>query len=179
MAKKDSTTKPKKKGPPTGSVPLLAHMAGIADRSAFQLVADGKLKKVGRGAIKLKDIFEYVLKREMLGGNDNSNNEISDEEVQANKAMLEKARADLAETEVDIEKCNLVSRRELGGYVVNEMTIFKRELLGLSRTIPSTCYGMSRDEIVDELQRRLQRVYDERLEASEIDAFVESQMDTK
>jgi len=181
MATKDSTKKQpakRKSSVPTCGIPLFAYMANMSDRAAYQAVADRKVKKVGRGALKLKDVFEYVMKREALG-TETSNNEITDEEVQANKAMLEKARADLAETEVSIEKMKLVSRREIGGYMVNEQAIFKRELLSLSRTIPSTCYGMDKSEIVDELQRVLQKVYDERLEASEINAFVEAQSDSK
>jgi len=153
-------------------------MAGIADRSAYQAISQGKITKIGRGTLNLKDIFEFVLKREALG-TETSLNEITDEEVQTNKAMLEKARADLAETEVDIEKLKLVSRKEIGGYLVNQMTILKRELLSLSRTIPSSCYGMLPEEVEAKLQTDLQKVYDSLLDATDITVFMDSQLDSK
>lgn len=180
MATKDSMKKPKRGRPtkPTGSIHLLAHMANFSERAAYSAISEGKLKKVGRGAIRIKDMFEFVLNREMLG-TETSLNALTDEEVQANKAALERARADLAETEVGIEKMYLINNRELSGYMVNEMAIFKRELLSLSRTIPSTCYGMDEEEVIAELQRRLQKMCNERLKSSEIDAFVESQLEVK
>jgi hypothetical protein len=153
-------------------------MLSVSERAVREWVTAGKIKRVGRGAIRLKEAFEFGLQRDVFEGG-TSLNELSEEEVQANKSMLEKARADLAETEVGVEKRYLVNRRELGGYMVNEFTLIKRELLALSRTIPSSCYGMNRDEIVDKLQRDLQKVYDERLEASEIGVFIEATEDSK
>lgn len=147
-------------------------MTGINERSIREWTNNGNIKKIGRGQILLKQAFEFALRRDVIQGG--SQHDLpTDEEARANKAMLEKVKADFVETEVDIEKRNLIKRRELGGYLINEMTVFKRELLALSRTIPSECYGMDRDEIVDTLQRRLQKVYDERLDASELDTFLE------
>lgn len=137
------------------------------------MLADGKLVRAARGQVKLKEAFQFVVQRELAGGTDTANNEMTDEEVQANKALFEKARADLAETEVAIENMSLIPRRELGGFMVDQMVKFKRELLALSRVLPSACYGMTEAEITAELTSRLHKVYEERLEESEIDALIE------
>lgn len=153
-------------------------MCDVSERSFRDWVTAGKVKKVGRGAIDMKSAFEFNLHREVFDGGSN-NSDISDEEVQMNKALLEKAKADLAELEVGIEKRAFVNRRELGGYMVNEMVLFKRELLALSRIIPSGCYGMSTEEVADFVERKLQIELDKRLLASEIGPFLEATEDSK
>jgi hypothetical protein len=153
-------------------------MFGVSDNSIRQWARNKKIERVSHGSYDLKQAFEFGLKRDVFEDS-TSMNELTEEEVQANKALLEKSRADLAETEVAIEKRNLIDSRELGGYLVNEMVIFKRELLSLSRTLPSSCYGLTKEEIVDQLEERLQRVYDERMDASEIDAFLDATEEVK
>ena len=150
---------------------MVAYMIGISERMVQDWAKSGKLTKKGHGKYNLKDAFERGLQRDVFQGG-TSNNEVSDEEIKANKALLEKARADLAETEVGIEKRRLVDRKELGGYITDQLIKFKKELLSLSRVIPGVCYGMDKKEIEAELEIRLQKIYNERFDSAELAAFL-------
>jgi len=153
-------------------------MASITERAAQSWGKEGKIKKIGHGKYNIKDAFEFVLQRDVFQGG-TSNNEVSDEEMRANKALLEKAKADLAETEVGIEKQRLIDRKEIGGYLADQMIKFKKELLSLSRVIPGVCYGMDENEIADEIERRVQKIYNERFDQSELSSFLQYLEDSK
>lgn len=126
---------------------------------------------MSHGKYNLRSSLQTALERDVFQGG-TSNNEVTTEEIQQNKALLEKARADLAETEVGIEKRKLVDLGDVKGYVNNQMVLFKKDLMALSRIIPGVCYGMNKKEAEAELKQRLTKIFEERFDMLEISSFL-------
>ena len=153
----------------------MAYMFSIAHQTIRRWGKEGSIKKEGHGKYSVKSVFDYVLKRDCAGdlGN-NSSTGITDEEMLMSKALYEKAKADVAECEVKIEKGQLILKKDIESYTINALTIFKREMLALSRTIPISIYGMNHEETVEYLQGSLQRIYDDIISTTEYSAFKSS-----
>lgn len=110
--------------------------------------ADGRITRTQYGEYNLKDAFEYFLHRQMEGiVSNNQIGKVDDDVVKASKRRLEKAKADLAELEVQVEKLEKLDISSVKAFLGSEVATFKRELLGLPRGLPSDCYGLDEDEI--------------------------------
>ena len=151
----------------------LAYMFAMAHQTIRDWGKKGAINKTGHGKYEAKSVFDYMLKRDCagdLGGN--SGSKISDEDILISKALYEKAKADVAECEVAIEKGNLVLDKDISSYTINLLTIFKREMLALPRVLPISLYGLDKDEMVEYLKDNVQRVYDDVLDSTEYSAFI-------
>lgn len=180
--KKSSTDEtPKKRGRiswKTCSTSLIAHMAGISERAVRDWVKKGTVKRTGRGKYDIKSAFQAALKRDVFQGG-TSLSEVTTEEIQQNKALLEKARADMAETEVAIEKRKLIDSEDIKGFMANQMVLFRKDLMALSRVIPGSCYGMTEKEIEDHLATRISAFCEERFDNTELSSFIKFLNDSK
>jgi len=151
-------------------VTTLQYMFSKAQTVFRDWAAAGHIIKEGRGAYDGKSVLEYALKKDVSGNMGNANT-LDDDEGMLAKALYEKAKADLAEIEIAIERQELVPGTEIDGYIVNILAIFKRELLALSRVMPTYLYGLEEDEIVEKLQSHLQKVYDDVIDRTDITSF--------
>ena len=126
--------------------------------------------KGGRGVYDGKSVLEFALKKDVTGTMGNAN-VLDDDEGMFAKTLYEKAKADLAEVEIGVERQSLVPVTEIDGYIINILAIFKRELLTLSRVMPSYLYGLDEQEIVEKLESHLQKVYDEVIDRTDLNSF--------
>ena len=150
----------------------MAYMFSMAHQTIRDWGKKGVIVKMAHGKYSGKSVFEYMLKRDCAGdlGN-NSSGGISEDEMMVSKALYEKAKADVAECEVDIEKGNLILIKDITGYAINLLTIFKREMMALSRVLPISIYGMDKEETIEYLEKSLQKVYDDVMNSTEYLAF--------
>lgn len=170
MAKK-GVTKKKCSIPESRLIPVttLAYMFDRHQTMFREWANAGHIVKEGRGKYDGKSAFEYILNKDVSG--DTGSGVIDDEDGMFAKALYEKSKADLAEVEIAIETQDLVLERDIDGYLINILTIFKRELLALSRVMPSYLYGLTMQESIEVLKKHLQRVYDEVLDRTDSHSF--------
>jgi len=175
--KKDTAKKQTKRGPTSGTTwttcpaKLVTYLASISERALTDWVRKGLVKKTGHGKYNIKSVLKAALERDVFQGG-TSLNEVTTDEIQQNKALLEKARADLAETEVAIEKRKLVEVEDLKGFLANQMVMFKKDLMSLPRTIPGACYGLTEKEIEEDLSSRISKYCEERFDNTELSSFI-------
>lgn len=88
---------------------------------------------------------------------------LSPEEEEDARKRLAKAKADLAELEVEIEKRSKMDLSLVQAFIGSEVATFKRELLGLPRGLPNEIYGLDQEAI----RTRLRGIFDNMLNESD------------
>jgi|AACY02.16.fsa_nt_gi hypothetical protein len=140
---------------------LIGALGNLNERTIRKKALNGELLKTSSGEYNLKHAFNHFLEKELKGVVSNSklNEGAIDTDDDEIRLRHDKAKADLAELEVDIERRVKMDLSTVQAFIGSEVATFKRELLGLPRGLPNELYGLDEEAI----QQRLREIFDQML----------------
>jgi len=159
--------------------PVLAYMLGI-DPKTLKRWSDRKLITPSQNRkYWAPEVFVHGLESDGVVSSNNMEDDTSKEELRRARAIYERAKAKVAQAEVDIEKQRLLSTSDVTGQLIHVLTIVKRELMILPRTLPAYLYGMEKQEIIEKLIEMLSTVNETVLDLTEVRGFKKKLRETR
>lgn len=138
--------------------PVLAYMLDITPKTLTRWADRGLISKSQNRKFWAQEVFVHGLESDGVVSSNNMEDDVSKEELKKARAIYERAKAKVAQAEVDIEKQKLLAESDVRGQLIHVLTIVKRELMILPRTLPAYLYGMEKKEIVDKMIDMLSKV---------------------
>lgn len=151
--------------------PVLAYMLGVDPKTLKRWSVRGLIEEPQNRKYWAPEVFTHGLESDGVVSSNNKDEDVSKEELRHARALYERAKAKVATSEVDIEKQLLLLTGDVTGQLTHVLTLVKRELMILPRTLPALVYGMDKNEIIEALQSTLSKVNETVLKETSVRDF--------